>query len=495
MTAIATPRSRRVTPVVLAGGNGSRLWPLSRPTMPKQFLRLTGPLSPFQETILRVRDADRFTDPVIVIAENHRHLAELQMGEIGVRPSLILAEPTARNTAPAIIAAALAISADAEDSTMLVLPSDHLLRDAGAFHGAVDRASELVQRSDLLVAFGITPTKPETGYGYIRRGKALGTAGTYLIDQFVEKPDRQTAEALLKEGTVDWNSGMFCFPIGRLLDECRRFVPLMVERVERAVAGGKRSGSTLVLDAAAYKRVRGTSVDYAVMEKTDCAGMVSLDAYWSDVGSWDAVWETAANKDVKGNAVLGDAVVVDGRNNYVRTEGPLTTVLGLDNVAVVVCDDAVLVAQRDHAQDVKGLVELLTDRDAPETVQHTTVTRPWGCYTSIDRGEGFQVKHIVVAPGGRLSLQLHRHRSEHWTVVAGRAQVTVDEAVQTLGPNESVYIPLGAVHRLENFGNEPVHLIEVQCGSYLGEDDIVRLDDVYGRDDAGRDAPDLAGAA
>ena len=495
MTAIATPRPRRVTPVVLAGGNGSRLWPLSRPTMPKQFLRLTGPLSPFQETILRVRDADRFTDPVIVIAETHRHLAELQMREIGVRPSMVLAEPTARNTAPAIIAAALAIGADAEDSTMLVLPSDHLLRDAGAFHGAVDRASELVQRSNLLVTFGITPTRPETGYGYIRRGKALGTAGTYLIDQFVEKPDRRTAAALLKEGTVDWNSGMFCFPVSRLLEECRRLVPLMVEGVGRAVAHGKRCAGSLVLDAAAYKRIRGTSIDYAIMEKTDCAGMVSLDTFWSDVGSWDAVWETAANKDVRGNAILGDAVVVGGENNYVRSEGPLTTVLGLDNVAVVVCDDAVLVAKRDQAQNVKGLVDLLTDRSASEAMQHRTVTRPWGCYTSIDRGEGFQVKHITVVPGGRLSLQLHRHRSEHWTVVSGQAQVTVDGSVATLGPNESVYIPLGAVHRLENYGDQPVHLIEVQCGTYLGEDDIVRLDDVYGRDSEEQRSPALAGAA
>ena len=481
MTHHGDMRPNLITPVILAGGSGTRLWPLSRPTMPKQFQRLTGPLSGFQETVLRARDADRFADPIIVTSENHRHIVESQLSDLGVDNALVLAEPVGRNTAPAIVAAALTLEAAGDDAVMLVLPSDHLLRDQGAFLGAVDRAAGLVHVADLLVTFGIRPTRPETGYGYIRRGAPLVTAGAFVVDRFIEKPDVDEARKLVAQPDVDWNSGMFCLPVGRLLAECRRLEPMLVERVERAVTGGRLIDRTLVLNHDAYRRVRGVSIDYAVMEKTDCAGVVALDAYWSDVGNWDAVWETTASKDIRGNAVVGDAMVMDGTNNYVRSEGRLTTVLGLDDLVVVATDDAVLVADRRRAQDLKLVVDDLVDRGARQATEHSTVTRPWGAYSSIDRGEGFQVKHITVTPGGRLSLQYHHHRAEHWTVVGGTAHVTIDGETHVLQANQSVHIPLGAVHRLENHGEVPVHLIEVQCGSYLGEDDIVRLEDVYGR--------------
>ncbi len=481
MPDIHTPSTRPVTPVVLAGGSGTRLWPLSRQTMPKQFQPLMGEISPFQQTLLRVVDRRRFEAPMIVTTEELLPIARNQAHAIGVEPGSIVVEPAGRNTAPAILAAAVSRLREVRDTNLLVLPSDHQLEVGRNFDDSVAQAARLADAGGLFVTFGVVPTAPETGYGYIQRGVPLVATDGYLVEAFIEKPEAAVAEKLLDAGNVYWNSGMFCFPARAMVDQLRILEPAMVAAVEDSVDGGSLDDDVRRLEAAAYGRARATSIDYALMERTDLAAVAPLTAAWSDIGSWDAVWATAADKDAVGNVRLGAAVIQNGANNYVRSDRGLTAVVGLDDVVVVSLDDAVLVADRKQAQAIKPLVDRLR-REAEQIVREpATVQRPWGTYCSVDRGPTHQVKHITVAPEGRLSLQYHHHRSEHWTVVSGIAVVTVDERTLILTANESVYIPQGAVHRLENPGTEPLHLIEVQCGSYLGEDDIVRVEDVYGR--------------
>ena len=472
---------RPTVPVILAGGTGTRLWPLSRTAMPKQFQPLTETLSPYQLTLGRVMDRDRYAPAVVVTTAAHRDLAVAQATAVGAMDITVIVEPAGRNTAPAILAAAMVVADRSGPANLVVLPSDHLLRDGAAFDQAMARANELADVADMLVTFGITPTHAETGYGYIRAGAPMVLRGAALIDAFVEKPNRARAEAMLAEGGVYWNSGMFCFPTERLIDEAARLNPIMVAAVRNAVdlAGGDQF--TVALDAAAYGQAPSLPIDIAVMEKTDSAAVIPMDADWSDIGSFAALWDTAEDHDDDGNVLVGPVVTQDAADSYIRSDGRLTTVVGLRDVVVVSTEDAVLVADKAQSQAIKPLVETLAKQGAAQVDQPAVVHRPWGTYQSIDRGEGFQVKHIMVAPGGRLSLQYHHHRAEHWTVVGGEARITIDDTVQTLGPNQSVYIPLGAVHRLENLGDAPVHLIEVQCGDYLGEDDIVRVEDIYGR--------------
>lgn len=466
-------------PVVLSGGSGSRLWPLSRQNQPKQFLTLIGDHSLFQETLLRANKLPGVQPPVTVCAEDHRFMVGEQLQEIGVANGGILLEPIARNTAPAIALAALHLVADDPQATMLVLPADHLIEDERAFHDAVTHAAGLAEQG-WLVTFGIHPDYPETGYGYISRGDALSDGG-YRVERFVEKPDLATAESYLAAGTYAWNSGMFLFQAQRYLDELARHAPDMLAAVKTAYASAQSDLDFIRVDKAAFAGCPNDSIDYAVMEKTDRAAVVPVSCGWSDIGSWSSLW-AVAERDEDGNRHEGDVISVDTRGSLVRaSERRMIATIGVEDLVIVDTPDATLVARKDRVQDVKTIVDKLKSAGRQEHLFHRKVYRPWGNYDSIDMGERFQVKRIVVKPGAALSLQKHHKRAEHWIVVSGIAEVTCDDKVFELRENESTYIPLGSVHRLRNRGTEPVELIEVQSGSYLGEDDIVRLEDVYGR--------------
>ncbi|MGV7210628.1 mannose-1-phosphate guanylyltransferase/mannose-6-phosphate isomerase [Oxalobacteraceae bacterium A2-2] len=466
-----------IYPVILSGGAGTRLWPLSRAALPKQLLPLVSDKSMLQETLLRLRGAARLCAPLVVCGQEHRFLVAEQLREIAVEPHAILLEPVGRNTAPAVAAAAAYLRASDPGALMLVLPADHVITDTAAFLGVIAQAAPLAQEG-ALATFGIVPTAPETGYGYIQGGAARGAG--YRVDRFVEKPDQATARQFLEAGNFLWNSGMFLFRADRYLDELGRLQPVMAERATTAVSAGYRDLDFCRLNEEAFSACPSDSIDYAVMEHTGDAVVVPADIGWSDVGSWSALREVLP-ADANGNVTRGDVYLDQVSGSLVRAESRIVAVVGLQDVVVVETSDAVLVAHKDQVQRVKQVVEHLKTEDRTEHLHHTKVYRPWGSYEGIDLGERFQVKRITVNPGGKLSLQMHHHRAEHWIVVSGTARVTCGDTVTLLTENESTYIPIGMNHRLENPGKLPLHLIEVQSGSYLGEDDIVRFEDVYQR--------------
>ncbi len=465
-------------PVILCGGTGSRLWPLSREAYPKQFLPLTGSDTMLQATALRLDGLEGVQAPILVCNEEHRFAAAEQLQEIGRAAQSILLEPCARNTAPAIALAALAALEASEDPLLLVLPADHAVADIAAFQAAATAASELAGQGNL-VTFGIVPSRAETGYGYIRRGEAIGE-GAWKVAEFVEKPDAAIAEQYLAGGDYAWNSGIFLFRASRYIEELGQHRPDILEACRAAFAGAARDLDFTRLDAGAFAACPAESVDYAVMENTESAAVVPMDAGWSDVGSWSALWDLA-EKDDNDNLLRGDVLAEDSAGCLVRADSRLVGLLGVRDLVVVDTDDAVLIADKERVQEVKKLVQSLKHSERSEAERHRKVYRPWGYYDSIDAGPRFQVKRIVVKPGQKLSLQMHHHRAEHWIVVRGTAKVTRGDEELLVTENQSTYIPLGVTHRLENPGTIPLELIEVQSGSYLGEDDIVRFDDSYGR--------------
>lgn len=467
-------------PVILCGGSGSRLWPLSREMFPKQFLALAGEQTLLQDTAQRVA-GEGFSAPLVVTNEEHRFIVAEQMRAAGVRARAILLEPVARGTAPAVCVAALALLAEDPEAVMLAMPSDHVIADAEAFSSAVETGCRAAA-TGALVTFGITPDGPETGYGYIRSGAPHPEVpGCAVVDRFVEKPDRATAERLLAEGGHTWNSGLFLFRAAAFIDEVERLRPDILASARAALAGAERDRDFLRLDAAAFTACPADAVDTAVMEHSDRIVVVPVSMGWSDVGGWSALWDIGA-KDAAGNVARGDVVLHDVEGCYVH--GPaeaVTALVGVRDLVVVVSDDAVLVADRARSQEVRDVVDRLKREGRVQHQVHSTVHRPWGSFRRIDHGDRFQVKHITVMPGASISLQLHYHRAEHWIVVEGTARVTRGEETFLLAENQSTYIPPGTVHRLENPGRMPLSLIEVQSGGYLSEDDIVRLEDSFGR--------------
>jgi mannose-1-phosphate guanylyltransferase/mannose-6-phosphate isomerase len=467
-----------IVPVLLSGGSGTRLWPLSRETHPKQFLPLVGERSLLQATWLRLPGLQGLRPPLVVANEEHRFMVAEQLRQVEARPAALILEPMGRNTAPAIAVAALQAMAEGDDPLLLVLPSDHLIGDEAGFRAAVELARGAAEQGALLT-FGIVPDRPETGFGYIKSG--TGDSPVRVVERFVEKPDLAHAQAYVASGDYAWNSGMFLFRASRYLAELGSHQPAMLAQAKLAWERAARDVDFLRLDRAAFADCPADSIDYAVMEKTDAAAVLNIDVGWSDIGSWSALWEIA-EQDGEGNAHRGEVIAFDCRNTLAWGGKRLVGLLGLHDVIVVDTDDALLVAARDRVQQVKDIVARLKAEGRPQASIHRKVYRPWGSYDGVDSGERFQVKRIVVKPGAALSLQMHHHRAEHWIVVSGTARVTCDERVFLLGENQSTYIPLGSKHRLENPGQVPLELIEVQSGSYLGEDDIVRFEDVYGRD-------------
>lgn len=473
------PITTDVVPVILSGGSGSRLWPVSRASFPKQFWPLISTNSLIQDTALRAVRAG-LAAPVVVCNEDHRFLVAEQLREAGIKNSRILLEPVGRNSAPAIAAAALLVAETNPDAVLWILAADASITDEPALRAALAKAI-VAARKGYIVTFGITPTKPETGYGYIEVGTELDDAeGVSRITRFLEKPARARAEAMLEEGGFLWNSGMFLFTAKTVLEELEIYAPDVLTAVRAALAERKADLDFVRLERTAFTASPDISIDYAVAERTSRAAVVPADIGWSDIGSWSALWELGT-KDTSGNVAQGDVLLESSTDCYVRSDGKLTAVVGLKDVIVVTTDDAVLALHRDHAQDVKRIVDRLKAAGRHEGVSHNRIYRPWGFYEQLIMGDRFQVKRIQVHPGSKLSLQKHYHRAEHWVVVAGTAIVTRENETILLRENESVYLPLGTVHRLENPGKIELELVEVQVGSYLGEDDIVRIEDTYGR--------------
>jgi len=481
-----------IIPVILSGGAGTRLWPLSRELYPKQLLPLAGRHTMLQETLLRLQGLEA-GPPLVVCNEEHRFLVAEQLRQLEIESPLVILEPVGRNTAPAVAVAALQALAGGDDPLLLILPADHVIRDRAAFQQAVLAGADCAERGSL-VTFGVVPDKPETGYGYIRAGERLEIASQALasgtpepsslvpraIADFVEKPDAATAQAYLASGEYTWNSGMFLFRASRYLEELEKFAPEMLSACRRAHAGAAADLDFLRLDREAFAASPADSIDYAVMEKTLAAVVLPLAAGWNDVGSWSALWEVG-EQDADGNICRGEVLSEGSRDCYLYSSGRIVAAVGLVDHVVVETADAVLVAAKSQVQEVKKIVERLKREHRPEALLHRRVSRPWGAYEGVDAGERFQVKRITVHPGAKLSLQLHHHRAEHWVVVKGTARVTCGDQVRIISENESTYIPLGVSHRLENPGKVPLEIIEVQSGSYLGEDDIVRIEDQYGR--------------
>ncbi len=494
-----------IQPVILSGGAGTRLWPLSREEYPKQLLPLNSELTMLQETAARLTGLTDIATQMVVCNEAHRFLVAEQMRQQDNGGGAIILEPCGRNTAPAVAIAALQAIADGTDPVLLVLPADHLIKQVELFQQAVGEGLALAEAGKL-VTFGIVPDKPETGYGYIRAGKPLecnshsslvpghlfetkdqgqGTKdaplnAAYTVAQFVEKPDLATAQSYLESGDYYWNSGMFMFKASRFLSELESFNPQMLAACRAAHAAVQADLDFLRLDAELFAACPSDSIDYAVMEKTSDAAVIPLDAGWNDIGSWSALWEVA-EQNADGNVFKGDVLTEDVQNSYLYAGSRMIAGVGIDNLVVVETADAVLVAHRDRVQDVKQIVSQLKLQKRSEHLLHKRVNRPWGAYECVDAGERFQVKRITVNPGASLSLQMHHHRAEHWVVVRGTAKVTCGEEIRLIRENHSIYIPIGTHHRLENPGQIPLDIIEVQSGSYLGEDDIVRLEDNYGR--------------
>jgi mannose-1-phosphate guanylyltransferase/mannose-1-phosphate guanylyltransferase/mannose-6-phosphate isomerase len=472
--------STDIVPILLSGGTGTRLWPLSREGFPKQFWPLVSRRSMIQETALRAAGAG-FAAPIVVANEAHRFLIAEQLRDAGVAEPRILLEPEGRNSGPAIAAAAVLAAETAPEAVLWIMAADAAIEDLAALHTALGRAAGAARATGRIVTFGMQPTAPETSFGYIETGAPLaGQEGVFAVARFTEKPDAATAQRLVADGKHVWNSGMFVATAATLIEELSRHAPAMLDAALAALAAATRDLDFIRLDAEAFRAAPSLSIDYAVMERTDRAAVVPAALGWSDVGSWDALWAIAA-KDAAGNALQGPVTAVDSTGCLVRSEGIRTAVLGMTDAVVVTTEDAVLVMPRARAQDVKKVVEALRAEKAPEAGAHRRVYRPWGHYSGLIMGERFQVKEIVVTPGGKLSLQKHHHRAEHWVVVKGTAMVHRDGEEILLSENQSVYLPLGCVHRLVNPGMIPLVLIEVQVGSYLGEDDIVRLEDTYGR--------------
>jgi len=469
--------ARSVVPVILCGGSGSRLWPVSRQLLPKQFLPLVTGRSLLQDTALRAREAAGGAAPVVVCNEAHRFLVNDQLAEVGIAARILL-EPEGRSTAAAVAVAAIACEAD--DPVLLVLPSDHAIRGIDAFRDAVRRAAEVAAQG-MLVTFGIRAAKPDSGFGYIERGEALpGPAGAFKVARFLEKPSEDKARELIATGRAYWNSGMFAFGARRVLEELGRLAPAVLQASRAAMQGAASDLGFTRLAREAFLASPSEAIDRAVMEKTPHAAVIPAEFDWSDVGSWGALWELA-EKDAAGNAARGDVRLQDTRGTLVYGEGRLVATLGVDDLIIVDSDDALLVADRSKSQEVREVVEDLKRSKRTEHINHTRVYRPWGYYEQVDAGERFQVKRLMIKPGHALSLQLHRRRAEHWVVVSGKARVTRGEDTLHLAENQSTYIPVGTKHRLENPGTEPLLIIEVQSGGYLGEDDIERFEDRYNR--------------
>jgi mannose-1-phosphate guanylyltransferase / mannose-6-phosphate isomerase len=470
-----------IYPVILSGGSGTRLWPMSRSLYPKQLLALFGDTSLLQQTVGRVAGKPGFAPPVIVANEEHRFIIAEQLREIGVGPAALLLEPVGRNTAPAAAVAALRVAENDAGGLVLVMPSDHAIADPNAFHEAIGRAAQAA-KAGLLVTFGITPDRAETGYGYIASGKPIAASeGTFAIARFIEKPEMADAERYVAAGDYFWNSGIFLFPAATYLGELERLRPEMLAACKQALKKAKADADFIRLDKAAFTECPNDSIDYALMEHTSHAAVVPVGMGWSDLGSWDALWEMS-DKDGSGNALSGNVVAEDTTNCYLRSENGLVAAIGVEDLVLVATDDAVMVAPRNRTQEVKRLVTRLLAERHDQADALPTVHRPWGTYRSIHNGDRVQVKHITVKPGAKLSLQMHHHRAEHWVVVQGTAKVVRGNEELVLTEDQSTYIPLGTAHRLENPGKIPLHVIEVQSGSYLGEDDIVRFEDHYGRE-------------
>ena len=464
----------KINPVILSGGSGTRLWPLSREHYPKQLLALLGEQTLLQQTVSRLDGMKHVAAPLLVCNEEHRFLIAEQMRQLGKAPADIVLEPVGRNTAPALTLAALALLKHApDDALMLVMPADHIIQDTDNFRAAVEQGAALAEKGRL-VTFGIVPTAPETGYGYIKMGDGNNVAA------FIEKPDIETASRYVAAGDHFWNSGMFMMQASVWLDELNRYHPAMLEACQAAYEQGQRDADFYRVNALAFGSCQSNSIDYAVMEETDKAAVVVLDAGWSDIGAWSSLWEASA-RDAQGNVVQGDVYLHATKNTLLISQHRFLAAVGLDDIIVVETPDAVLVAHKQHAQSVKEIVNRLKAEKRSEYQTHRRVYRPWGSYEGIDAGQRFQVKRLMVNPGASLSLQMHHHRAEHWVVVKGTARVTKGDEVFMLTENQSTYIPLGTTHRLENPGTIPLEIIEVQSGSYLGEDDIVRFEDQYNR--------------
>ncbi len=465
-----------ILPVVMAGGSGTRLWPLSRSTNPKQFLKLNSTQTMLQVTLSRLSGL-KHLPPMVICNEEHRFIAAEQLRQLSTMHGGIFLEPVGRNTSPAIALAAFKAIENGQDPILLVLAADHIIQDSAAFQASVNKAAKLANQNKL-VTFGIVANNPETGYGYIKRGDAIEHG--YIVDSFIEKPNLETAVQYLKSDDYYWNSGMFLFKASRYLDELKIFRPDIYAACEKAMQQQSCDMDFIRVDKVAFEACPDESIDYAVMEKTKDAVVVPMDAGWNDVGGFAALWDVST-KDVNGNYFKGDVKAVDTKNTLVIAEDKLVATVGVEDLVIVSTKDAVLVAHKGESQNVKSIVNELKAEERPEVTFNREVYRPWGKYDSVDNGERFQVKRITVKPGAKLSVQMHHHRAEHWIVVSGTAKVQIDNTEQYVTENESVYIPITSVHSLENPGKVDLELIEVQSGSYLGEDDIVRFEDLYGR--------------